>query len=451
MNLLFEKKLVVNNMTSKTTEENVAEIMLKTGSILLSPESPFKYSSGIYSPLWIDGRKISSFPEERSEIMDLLVQEIDARVGLENVDIVAGTSSSGISLATFVARRIKKPMIYIRSSAKKYGKGKQIEGAYEKGKKVVVLTDMISTQKDVPVAVDALKEEGMNVLGCFAIYDNSIKTINEFLRKNNIPLYALTNLNVLVDCAEKMHLFSAKEKEIVLSWVKNPKHWFNEHAESMKKNEAVRMKRASEILLDISAVTLSPSKPYRYTSGVLSPIYTDNRLLMSHPSEWKEMMDAFADIVINQIGRQNVDVIAGTDSAGISHAAYLASILHLPMAYIKSEETPYGTRNKIEGIIKPGDRVVVVEDLISTGKSSIAAANTARNSGAIVDYCLSIFDYGLDVSKKAFSEAKLDLISMTNVNALLDVAAAKKTISEKEKKLVLEWQKDPNGWEAKIQ
>ncbi len=449
MNLIFEKKVVVNNMASKTTEEKVAEILLKTGSILLSPESPFTYSSGLYSPLWIDGRKISSFPEERAEVMDLIVQKIDSHIGLENVDIVAGTSSSGISLAAFVARRIKKPMIYIRSSAKKYGKGKQIEGAFEKGKKVVVLTDMISTQEDVPVAVDTLKEEGMEILGCFAIYDNCMKTINQFLRKNNIPLHTLTNLNALVGCAEKMHLFSAMEKKIVMSWAKNPKGWFNEHTESMKKNETGRMGRASEILLDISAVTLSPSKPYRYPSGVLSPIYTDNRLLMSHPPEWKEIIGAFADVVINTIGRQNIDVIAGTDSAGISHAAYLASILHLPMAYIKSEETPYGTRKKIEGIIKPGDRVVVVEDLISTGKSSIAAANTARNAGAIVDYCLSIFDYGLKESKKAFSDAKLDLISITNVNALLDVAVAKKAINEKEKKLVLEWQKDPNSWETK--
>lgn len=438
-------------MTSKTTEENAAEILLKTDSILLSPESPFTYSSGIYSPIWINGRRISSYPKERAEIMDLLVQKIDAHVGLKNVDIVAGTASSGISLAAFVAKRIKKPMIYIRPSAKKYGKGKQIEGAFEKGKKVILLTDMISTQEDIPVAIDALKEEGMNVLGCFAIYDNNMKTINEFLKKHNIPLHTITNLDVLVDCAEKMHLFSAMEKKIVMTWAKNPKNWFNEHVESTKRNETERTKRASEILLEISAVTLSPSKPYRYTSGVLSPIYTDNRLLMSQPSEWKELMDGFANTVINTIGRQNVDIIAGTDSAGISHAAYLASILHLPMAYIKSEETPYGTRNKIEGIIKPGDRVVVVEDLISTGKSSIAAANTARNAGAIVDYCLSIFDYGLDVSKKDFSKAKLNLISMTTINALLDVAVAKKTISEKEKKLVLEWQKDPNGWKSKMQ
>ncbi len=436
-------------MPPKTTKEKVAEILLKTNSVLLSPESPFTYSSGIYSPIWIDGRRIASFPEERAELMNLLVQEINAHVGLENIDIVAGTASSGISLATFISRRTKKPMIYIRSSSKKYGKGKQIEGAFKKGKKAILLTDMISTQEDVPVAVDALKREGIKVAACIAIYDNGMKTINEFLKKNNVPLYALTDLNAVLRCAEKMRLFSGKEKDIVESCSKNPHKWFSKYKESVKKSESERKTKASEILLDIGAVTLSPLKPYRYTSGVLSPIYTDNRLLMSHPPEWKEIIGAFSDTIINIIGRQNVDVIAGTDSAGISHAAYLASILHLPMAYIKSEETPYGTRKKIEGIIKPGDRVVVVEDLISTGKSSIAAADTARNAGAIVDFCLSIFDYRLEESKKAFSDAKIVLVSMTNINSLLDVAVAKKSITEKEKKLVLEWQKDPNGWENK--
>ncbi len=432
------------------TKEQVAKILLKTGSIILSPESPFVYESGIYSPIWIDGRRISSCPKERSEVMDMLVKKIDAEIGRKNVDIIAGTASSGISLATFISRRLKKPMIYIRSNAKKYGKGRQIEGAYEKGKKVVLLTDMISTQEDVPVAVNALKSEGMEVVACIAIYDNCMKTINKFLKKNNVPLYTLTDLMALMDCAEKTHTFSSNEKDIVLSWQKNPEKWLSSHKDTIRKGDIERKTIVSEILLNIGAVTLSPSKPYRYTSGVMAPIYTDNRLLMSHPDEWNKVIDSFLSVVINQIGRQNVTVIAGTDSAGISHAAYLASILHLPMAYIKSEATPYGTRKKIEGSIKPGDRVVIVEDLISTGKSSIAAVKTARSAGATVDFCLSIFDYNLAESKKAFSNAKCTLISMTNIESLLDVALAKKVINEKEKKIVKEWSKDPQGWGKKM-
>lgn len=437
-------------MPKKNTEKIAAEILIKTGSILLSPESPFVYSSGIYSPIWIDGRRIASCPEEREIIIDMLIEQIDARVGRKNIDIIAGTSSSGISLATFVSRRLEMPMIYVRSKPKEHGKGRQIEGAFEKGKSVVLLTDIISTQKDVVLAVEALKEAGMKIAACFATYDNCLKGINGFLEKNKIPLYALTNLRTLLSVGENLHFIPPKEKEIVTAWLKAPEKWLVNRAEYIRKSEEEREKRASEILLKIGAVTLSPSKPYRYTSGVLSPIYTDNRLLMSHPGEWKEIVDAFADVVINRIGRQNITVIAGTDSAGISHAAYLASLLHLPMAYIKSEETPYGTRRKIEGIIKAGDRVVIVEDLISTGKSSISAAKTAREAGAIVDYCLAIFDYGLVESKKAFSEAKCTLLAVTNVNALVEVAHEKKVISEREKRMVLDWQKEPMGWGKKM-
>lgn len=433
-------------MPSKKTEKAAAELLLNTGSVVLSPESPFVYSSGIYSPIWIDGRQISSWPNERAKMMDLLVGEIEAHAGRKNIDIIAGTASAGISLATFASRRLEMPMIYVRSKPKAHGKGHQIEGAYEKGKRVLLLTDMISTQNDVVVAVDALKGAGLKVVACFAIYDNCLNIINKFLEQNKIPLYALTNLTALLECAEQMRLFSPKEKSIVLSWSKSPENWFQERTEYLKKSDGERKKMASETLLKINAVTLSPAKPYRYSSGVLSPIYTDNRLLMSFPQEWKKVMDAFSDIVINRIGRQNVDVIAGTDSAGISHAAYLASMLHLPMAYIKSEETPYGTRNKIEGKIKPGNRVVIIEDLISTGKSSIAAANTAREAGAIVDWCLAIYDYGLAESKKAFLDAHCTLAAMTDLSTTLDVAIAKKIINESEKKLVMEWQNDPKGW-----
>lgn len=430
-------------------DTRVAEMLIKIGSLSFSPKSPFKYASGIFSPIYIDCRRISSYPSERNAIMDVLVEQIDSHIGRENIDTIAGTASSGISLATYVSERLGKPMVYVRPGAKSHGKGKQIEGDFESGKRALLLTDIISTENSVPEAVGALKSAGVEVVACFAIHDNCIGGIHKFLSENNIPLYALTDLKeVLYKAAELGHITPA-EKGIIESWSRNPEKWYEERSALLQSSELERKRKVSGVLLGIGAITLSPLKPYCFKSGVLSPIYTDNRLLMSHPKEWAEVIDAFANAIVNQIGRQNIDVIAGVDSAGIPHAAYLSSRLNLPMAYIKSEETPYGPRSKIEGRVRAGDRVLVIEDLVSTGESSLSAIKTVREAGAVVDWCFAIFDYGFPESRSVFSEKGCTLLSLTDLGALLGVALEKNKISGEEKEIALEWQRDPKGWGSK--
>jgi orotate phosphoribosyltransferase len=156
------------------------------------------------------------------------------------------------------------------------------------------------------------------------------------------------------------------------------------------------------------------------------------------------------NIIINEIGIQNVNVIGGTATAGISHASYIAKKLNLPMIYVKSKAEEYGKQNKIEGHLKTGDKVLLIEDLISTGGSSISSAKTIKETGGVVENCLAIFTYGMEAAKKSFEEEKIKLITLTDFDTLVDIAVKQNYIEYKEKDMVLEWNKDSLGWGKKM-
>jgi orotate phosphoribosyltransferase len=171
---------------------------------------------------------------------------------------------------------------------------------------------------------------------------------------------------------------------------------------------------------------------------------------MSYPKEWEEIINSMVSIIVNEIGMQNVDAIAGTATAGISHAAYIAKKLNLPMIYVKSKPEEYGKQTKIEGIIKEEDKILLVEDLISTGGSSIASAKTIREAKGVIEYCLSIFTYDMDATGKSFEQEGIKLIPLTNFATLIDVAAEQNYIKPEDKNMVLEWSKDSAGWGKKM-
>jgi len=206
----------------------------------------------------------------------------------------------------------------------------------------------------------------------------------------------------------------------------------------------------AEILLKIKAVTISPNKLYKYTSGILSPIYTDTRLLISYPDKWEYVIDSFINVIVNEIGIQNVDLIAGVATSGISHAAYLAEKLGLPMVYVKSVAEDYGKRSKIEGKITRGDRALIIEDLVSMGSSAISAAKTLREAGAIVNQCLAIFTYGITTSKVALEHGNIKLITLSDLPTLLDVAIKMGYIKDIDKEVVLNWANDPKRWTKRL-
>ncbi len=197
-------------------------------------------------------------------------------------------------------------------------------------------------------------------------------------------------------------------------------------------------------LLEIEAVFLSPSQPFTWASGIKSPIYCDNRITMSYPKVRKEIAQGLAEKIKQEF--PEVEVIAGTATAGIPHAAWVAEILDLPMVYIRSKAKAHGKGNQIEGRIFEGQKMVVIEDLISTGGSVLEAAEAAKREGADVLGVAAIFTYELPKGKANFEQAALPLITLTNYSVLIEFALENKTINEEELALLKEWKKNPENW-----
>jgi orotate phosphoribosyltransferase len=190
-------------------------------------------------------------------------------------------------------------------------------------------------------------------------------------------------------------------------------------------------------LLKIDAVQINPDHYFTWTSGVKSPIYCDNRLIMSYPDIRKKTTIAFTE-KIKQL-KWDADVIAGCATAGIPHAAWLSEALELPMVYVRSSAKLHGKGNQIEGRIREGDRVLVIEDLISTGGSSIQAAQALRRAGAEVTGVLAIFSYGLDHARENFKAAGFTYDSLTDFDQLLQALRLQGQLTEKEQREMLEW------------
>ena len=203
-------------------------------------------------------------------------------------------------------------------------------------------------------------------------------------------------------------------------------------------------KEVAEILLKLNAVTLSPKKPYKYAPGILSPIYCDNRIILSYPKERGAIVDFYIESI--KKNELDADVIAGTATAGIAWAAWIAEKLGKPMIYIRSSSKDHGKENLIEGKLEKGQKVLVVEDLVSTGGSSLNAVRAAREAGGVVSDCIAIFTYGMEKARCSFEKEKCRLIALSDFSELVEVASGKGYIKKEDKGIVLKWNKNPEGW-----
>ena len=193
----------------------------------------------------------------------------------------------------------------------------------------------------------------------------------------------------------------------------------------------------AKILLEIQAVKLSPNEFFTWSSGLRSPIYCDNRQLISIPKYRKFITQKFVSIIKDQFNE--VELIAGTATAAIPWAAWIAHDLELPMIYIRNSSKQHGLKNSIEGLISRQQKVIIIEDLVSTGKSSINAAKEASIHNLHVLGVLSIFSYDLDVAKHLFTENKLPLVSLSNINSLLDFAMKEKLLTHQQIEIIYGW------------
>lgn len=196
-------------------------------------------------------------------------------------------------------------------------------------------------------------------------------------------------------------------------------------------------KEIAKILLDVGAVELNPNDPFIWASGIESPIYCDNRLTMSDPIGRKKIAEGLAALIRDKY--PDTTVIAGTATAGIPHAAWIADILELPMVYIRSSAKGHGRSRQIEGKIVAGDKAVIIEDLISTGGSSLNAAEALQSENIDVTGIVSIFTYELKSADDAFKSADLTYNSLTNFGALIEASKESGSISEEAIDDLLDW------------
>lgn len=203
-------------------------------------------------------------------------------------------------------------------------------------------------------------------------------------------------------------------------------------------------KDLAKLLLKLKAVSLRLNKPYKFASGILSPIYCDNRLIISHPSEREVVIDAFLKVIKQK--KIGFDVIAGTATAGIPWASFLALKLNTPMIYVRKTSKEHGKQNLIEGELKRGKKVLLIEDLVSTGGSSLNAVKSIRDAGGKIVICLAIFSYNFKNAESDFKENGIKLITLSDFEALINAAVKEKYIKSKDKKILLKWNKNPEKW-----
>jgi orotate phosphoribosyltransferase len=202
--------------------------------------------------------------------------------------------------------------------------------------------------------------------------------------------------------------------------------------------------KVAESLLQIKAIKLQPNNPFTWASGWKSPIYCDNRITLSHPSIRTYIRQNLSALIQEEFG--SVSVIAGVATAGIPQGVLVAQELGLPFIYVRAKAKEHGRGNLIEGEYSPGQRVVVVEDLISTGNSSIQAVNALREAGCEVTGLVGIFNYGFDEADRNFKQAKCRFLTLSNYNALINYAAEQSYVSPEELKLLRNWREDPQNW-----
>jgi len=197
-------------------------------------------------------------------------------------------------------------------------------------------------------------------------------------------------------------------------------------------------------LLEIGAVELRPSNPFTWASGLVAPIYCDNRRTISYPRVRRIIRDGFTDVL--RAEALTSAMVAGTATAGIPHAAWLAEAVDQPIAYVRSSAKGHGQGERIEGVVAEGDEVVVLEDLISTGGSALEAVTALREAGLQVQAVLAIFSYELDIAAAAFQDADVPVHVLTTFSTLITVAHERSALTSKELDVLKAWRNDPDGW-----
>ncbi|WP_439558479.1 orotate phosphoribosyltransferase [Dyadobacter sp.] len=203
-------------------------------------------------------------------------------------------------------------------------------------------------------------------------------------------------------------------------------------------------KRVAELLLEAKAIKLSPDKPFQWSSGWLSPIYCDNRVALSYPDTRTFIKKTLADLIRQEY--PGVQAVVGVATGGIAQGALVADLLELPFAYVRPEPKKHGMGNQIEGRLEPGQSVIIIEDLISTGGSSLKVVDVLRAAGIEVAGMIAIFTYGFEVAANNFKEKDVKLSTISNYNALIEAALEHNYVSASQVESLSAWRVAPDQW-----
>ncbi len=206
--------------------------------------------------------------------------------------------------------------------------------------------------------------------------------------------------------------------------------------------------KTAELLLQIKAIKLQPQKPFTWASGWKSPIYCDNRITLSYPQIRNFLKEELAQQIISRYGKP--DVIAGVATGAIGIGMLVADFMDLPFVYVRPEAKKHGRQNQVEGHLETGQQVVIIEDLISTGKSSLNATNALEQAGAHIKGMVALFSYGFDFAVKNFDEAGVELTTLSDYEHLIDVATQQGHFDQETATLLSSWRKDPSNWNNSI-
>ena len=212
----------------------------------------------------------------------------------------------------------------------------------------------------------------------------------------------------------------------------------------MSNESASTAHRVAELLLEAKAIKLNPEKPFQWSSGWQSPIYCDNRVALSYPDTRTYIKKILAELIRTEY--PNVDVVVGVATGGIAQGALVADVLELPFAYVRPEPKKHGMGNQIEGRIEPGQSVIIVEDLISTGGSSLKVVDVLRSAGIEVAGMVAIFTYGFELASSNFAEKDVKLNVLSNYNALIETALEHDYISSEQVESLSAWRQAPDKW-----
>ncbi|HWY79349.1 MAG TPA: orotate phosphoribosyltransferase [Candidatus Sulfotelmatobacter sp.] len=209
-------------------------------------------------------------------------------------------------------------------------------------------------------------------------------------------------------------------------------------------------KKIAKLLLSINAMTFRFDPPYVFTTGLKSPVYLDNRLVMSYPKVRKQIADAYIKTIKETIGLENIDCISATATAAIPQGAWVADRLNLPMVFVRPTTKSYGKQTQVEGVVTKKANVLIIEDHISTAASVAGNAQAIRNLGGVVNYCIATTTYETAKSKEILKENKIKLIPLTTGKLLVETAFEDGLISQKEKESIAIWFQDPPSWAKKM-